>query len=268
MYHQISILSSGVSKKTGIGDNNTERADQTNKTEKLTHTFLETGLYNISVKAFAPNDETTLTDVQLLIGRCEGDDLDDIEILFNIDSIGLQTPTKGFSNSEPIWNYIRLSDTDLNVDITTLATDNNLFGGYGGYVYKYKRSSSSKFIDIDIQNANECFLDIEPTGIETCIECTPTATNCVSGCSITSYKIRDNLSPLPSCSGNALDMSALDTDTTKCTDDIFVVTASKEGRGREYKLQRTFYKHCPANEDYCYFGDERDRPSDHNCPSS
>ena len=95
-------------------------------------------------------------------------------------------------------------------------------------------------------------MDTEP--VQTC----ENTTNCT-------YEVNEDLSPLSSCSGNALDMSTLDTDTTKCTDDVFIVAASKEGQD---KIQRTFYKHCPADEDYCYFGDERDRPSDHNCPSS
>ena len=245
-------------------DDQPELADQTNKTEKLTHTFSETGLYNISVEASAP-DDTTSTSTQLLIGRCEGDDLDDLEIIFNSNSIGLQTPEK-ISNIRPVWNYIRPSDTDPNVDITTLAIDNRWFGGH---VYKYPRNSTSKFIDIDIQNADECFLDTEP--IQTCSTTEngcpteqPTCVRCI-------YEIREDLSPLSSCSGNALDMSTLDTDTTECTDDVFVVTASKEGQ--EYKTQRTFYKHCPADQDYCYFGYENfgyksDRPDDHKCPSS
>ena len=248
-------------------EDDTELADQTNKTEKLTYTFSEVGLYNISVEAFGP-DATTSTNTQLLIERCEGDDLDDVEIVLSGDSIGAQTPEE-ISNLRPIWNYIRPADTDPNVDIMTLATDNSIdnrrFFGFGGYVYKYPRDSSSKFIDIDIQNADECFLDTEPLSTTECDPsgCSSDAADC--NCEIF-YEIRENLSSLSSCSGNALDMSTLDTDTTQCTDAVFVVAASKTGQ--ESKVEKVFYKHCPANQDYCYFGEEYDRPSDHQCPSS
>ena len=228
-------------------DDQTELADQTNKTKKLTHTFSETGLYNISVNASTASNETFSPNTQLMIGRCEGDDLDDVEIILTSDSIGSQTPKESI---RPIWNYIRPADTDSNVDITTLTTDNIFFGGH---VYKYPRSSSSKFIDMNIQNADECFLDTQP--VETC------QTN-PNDCT---YEIRENLSALSSCNGNALDMSTLDKDKTQCTDDVFVVAASKTGQN---KMQQAFYKHCPADQDYCYFGEENDRPSDHNCPSS
>ena len=239
-------------------EDETELADQTNKTVNLTHTFLEKGLYDISVKA-SSSSENRSASIQLLIGRCEGDNLDDVEIVFDGDSIGYQTPEK-ISNMGPIWNYVRPSSTDPNVNITTSAIDNSLFGGY---IYKYPRNSSSKFIDIDIQNADECFLDTEPLSTTECIPsgCSSDAADC--NCE---YEIRENLSSLSSCSGNALDMSALDTDTTQCTDAIFVVAASKTGQ--EYKSQRTFYKYCPADQDYCYFGYKSDRPSDHHCPSS
>ena len=98
---------------------------------------------------------------------------------------------------------------------------------YRNVYYKYKRNSTSKFIDIDIQNADECFLDTEPLE----------KTECVSDACYISYEIREGLSPLSSCSGNALDMSTLDTDTTECTETTFVVAASKAGQD---KLQRVF----------------------------
>ena len=240
---------------------------------------------------------------ELLIGLCEGE-VDAVEVVIGQESFGSLTPER-ILQKEIIFNYVRPADTDTNNKVTFVFNDNNEDYQDQRIIYKYKRNSSSKFIDIDIQNADTCFFDSSPLktttcyyingcppdaknckcftrneealnnncppGIEECSKvtecsspdsCSPSATNC--SCS-TSIKMRKNLSPLPSCSGKALDMSTLDTDTTQCTDTVFFVAASKTGQ--KLKSYR-YYKHCPVNQDYCYFGKESDRPSDHRCPSS
>ena len=250
-------------------EDDTELADQTNETANpLTHIFSQIGLYNVSVNASGtakhPEDGYDYSSIpvsaELIIGLCEDTAS---EIILSSESFGASTPQ--LSEIKPIFNYVRPADTDSNNKVTFVFNDNSENYQDQHITYKYKRNSSSKFIDIDIQNADECFFDAEPLST---IECYP------SGCSSdaadcnchTFYEIREDLSSLSSCSGNALDMSTLDTDTTQCTDAVFVVAASKTGQ--ESKVEKVFYKHCPANQDYCYFGEEYDRPSDHQCPSS
>ena len=250
-------------------EDDTELADQTNKTANpFTHTFSQIGLYNIFVQASGTRtdivDESSDVSVdlstKLLIGMCE----DTSEIILSGESFGSSTPQ--LSDIQPIFNYVRPADTDTNNKVTFVFDGNSENYQDRHVIYKYKRNSSSKFIDIDIQNADKCFLDTESIITSSaCPMCTSDATATDCSC-YNFYKIREGLSPLSSCSGSALDMSTLDTDTTQCTDAIFVVAASKTGQ--EYKTGQTFYKHCPADQDYCYFGQENNRPSDHRCPSS
>ena len=250
-------------------EDDTELADQTNKTANpFTHTFSQTGLYNIFVQASGTRtdivDESSDVSVdlstKLLIGICE----DTSEIILSGESFGSSTPQ--LSDIQPIFNYVRPADTDTNNKVTFVFDGNSENYQDRHVIYKYKRNSSSKFIDIDIQNADTCFLDTEPLSTTECIPstCSSDAADC--NCH-TFYEIREDLSSLSSCSGNALDMSALDTDTTQCTDAVFIVAASKAGQENKVESYR-YYKHCPADQDYCYFGEEHDRPSDHQCPSS
>ena len=115
---------------------------------------------------------------------------------------------------------MRPADTDTNNKVTFVFNNSENYQDQH-ITYKYKRNSSSKFIDIDIQNADECFFDAEPTIGITCPSCESGATDCICP-----YTMNEDLSPVSSCSGNALDMSTLDTDTTQCTDANFVVIAS------------------------------------------
>ncbi len=249
-----------------VGDD-TELADSSHTSHQLTHTFSEMGLYEISTKSTSSSENSSrfFDDRQLFIGLCEKE-VEAVEIILSEESFGNLTPEEVLE-TRPIFNYVRPSDTDSSNKVTLIFDDSReRYSGRSPSIYKYNRSSSSKFIDIDIQNADECFFDDEPilaTCIQAAIGCPPEQPDCGLHCP---YEIREGLSPLSSCSGNALDMSTLDTDTTECTDDIFVVAASQTGQ--EYKPQKTFYKHCPADQDYCYFGEEGNRPSDHNCPSS
>ena len=246
-------------KKVG---NDTELADQSHTSPQLTHTFSEMGLYDISIKEKNVSSGSSFSDErELFIGLCE-EEVEAVEVVLSEESFGNPTPEGILEKRQPIFNYVRPADTDSNNKVTLIFNDSLYSRPI--YNYKYKRSSSSKFIDIDIQNADECFLDTEPIQTCTLIGCPTEEPNCqINQCT---YTIKDSLDSLPSCSANALDMSTLDTDKTQCTDDVFVVAASKEGQ--EYKKQRAFYKHCPADEDYCYFGSEENRLDDHNCPSS
>ena len=243
-------------------EDQTELADQTHTSEDLTHTFSQIGLYKASVNASGTNtyfdgiaDEGLEEDIsetlstELMIGRC--DESDPFEVVLDPRSFGTATP-QAISNIEPVWNYVRPADSDANhtVQLTWIEDEP---------IYKYKRTSSTKFIEMDILKADECFFDSEP--IRNYGDC-PQVEG--SSCDYYYYEIRENLSPLPSCSGNVYDMGTLDIDMTKCTDDIFLVVTE----GQEAKTQTAFYKHCPANNEYCYFGEQDHRPDDHHCGSS
>ena len=245
-----------------IGDD-TELADSSHTSHQLTHTFSEMGLYEISTKPASSSENSFrfFDNRQLFIGLCEKE-VEAVEVILSEESFGNLTPEEVLE-TRPIFNYVRPSDTDSSNKVTLIFDDSRKrYSERSPRIYKYKRSSSSKFIDIDIQNADECFFDDEPivSVITSCPDCTSGVTTCA--CSY-SYHIQEGLSPLSSCSGKALDMPTLGTDTTECIDDVFFVAASQTSQ--EYKLQKTFYKYCPADQDYCYFGEEDQRPSDHNC---
>ena len=298
-------------------------------TESLTYSFSEIGLYNVVAEASRNDSSATTTttnssidsasaSAQLLIGRCEGGDLSDIEIVLSEDSLGSETPKNILG---PIWNYVRPADTDPGVDIMTLNIENYRFGQQ---IYRYPRESRSKFIDIDIENVDECFLDQNPISSEMCTTMGCSESNPDCNTCWTEYQIREDISPLSSCNDNALDMSEIDLDTTECTEDIFAIAVSKEidisllpkpepsvsipssdpdqpeplpgslpsepvssttienqnaissitddeskGAWRSWwgAKPRVFYKHCPADSDYCYFGPEAYRPEEHHCPT-
>ena len=238
-----------------VGDD-TELADQTHTSSELTHTFSQMGLYSVSVKSSSTS--SLRDDKELLIGLCE-EEVEAVEVILGQESFGDSTPERVL-NSKPIFNYVRPADTDTNNKVTFVFDDNSENYQDQHITYKYKRSSSSKFIDIDIQNADECFFDAEPIIGRSCPSCAPGATDC--SCSDPVYAMNENLSPLSSCSGDILDMSTSDTDSTQCTDATFVVIASKTGQDKIYEI---FYKHCPADQDYCYFGYEKDRPNNYSC---
>lgn len=247
----------------------TELADQTNTSENLTHTFSQIGLYKVSVNASGtktwPNgitDEVVTEDIsetvstELMIGRC--DESVAVEIVLDHGSFGTSTP-QAISDSEmwPIWNYVRPADTNANHTVQLNWIENQP-------IYKYKRASSTKFIEIDILKTDQCFFDTEPIrGVGPCLLGCRAEEDC--SCDNYHYAIREDLSPLPSCSGKVYDMGTLDTNMTNCTDNVFVVAASTSIEGEETKRQSAFYKHCPANSEYCYFGKEAHRPDDQHC---
>ena len=205
----------------------------------MTHTFTELGLYNISVTATytdANGENQTMTvKRELLIGECESAEA--VEVVADVNSFGSQTPT----DLGPVWNYIRPSDTNTaNIVELIRLSDSSL-------VYKYKRNSASKFLDIDIQNADECFFDDQPLAATLEIACPDD----VSDCGGTSYTMREDVTPLSSCTGNAFDMATLDTNQTACTYDVFLLAARQTNKER---IQQAFIKVCLAGNEYCYFG--------------
>lgn len=241
-----------------VGDNK-ELADQTKTSSKIIHTFSEIGLYNISVQP--SNAKGLIDEKELLIGLCEKE-VEAIEVILSEESFGDLTPKRVLTRQKPVFNYVRPADTNSNNKVTFIRVRDGTTSIRHTYpirnIYKYKRNSSPKFIDINIQNVDECFLDTNPLINNTCPECP----SC--HCPI-DYQVNKDLNPLPFCNGNIFDMSTLDMNISQCTDANFVVIASKKGQAQTYEI---FYKHCPKDQDYCYFGLEADRPYNHRCITS
>lgn len=227
-----------------VGDD-IELADLSQTSPQITHTFSELGIYNISVRNASDGSYGWLgDDREIFIGLCEKE-VDAVEVILSQESFGSSTPKKVLENQGPIFNYVRPSDPDNKVTITFHQSKRKS----PKPIYKYKRDSSSQFIDIDIQNANACFFDSEPQ--KSCNETQHWCPEEEQDCNCF-YEIRENLSPLPSCSGKAYDMSTLDRQTTECTVDVFVVAASNGYQ--EDKREFTFYNYCRAGQEYCEFG--------------
>ena len=102
---------------------------------------------------------------------------------------------------------------------------------YNNYIYQYDRTSLTKSIFIDVENANKCqFDDVLVAG----------------------------------CTGEALNMNNIDLDTTQCVEETLVLTTfinADDTAGQAHQ----FYKYCPTSGSYCFFGPQEFKPSEHSC---
>lgn len=271
--------------------------------ENFSHTFTTMGLYRVSVHAYGDGEEHSYgsTYKDILIGACTGEE-EAIEMILSHDSFGTQTPSKILES--PYFNYIRPATPDHKISLLKDWDETQTLSGAIGFAsnddldsdtesnneeptilksfktsdflpiyYKYDRTSSSKFIEVNMQNIPStirCFFDDQPvvTDEEYCtkIGCPEDDPDCNTCYSHKTYDFRDQ--PLSSCNGNVYDMTALDTDTTKCTDAIVLFGFALNSEDEPHPIP--FYKHCPANSQYCYFGPDfrgYSRPTDHHCPS-
>ena len=149
------------------------------------------------MQASGTNDEgeeipSGVLTTELLIGMCE----DDLEVILSGESFGPSTPQ--ISELTPVFNYIRPAGTDVKkMSIFEDQRNASSLRGYQNF-YEYKRSNTSKFIDIDIQNADECFLDTEPetTTVQECPLCASDANARDCTCVITNnYGMRTSQVP-------------------------------------------------------------------------
>ena len=248
-----------------------------NEKQNFSHTFATMGLYNVELGYYI--------DKNILIGICTGEE-EAIEIIFGDASFEDHTPAEILEH--PHLNYIRpatsnhkitllkereksttISTTNTDID-TDIETRYESFKDYDIIYYKYNRTSHSKVIDVNIQNVTSgmrCFFDDQPveTSEEFCTEmaCPDDDPNCNTCGMDTTYDFRDSLTPLDSCNGNVYDMTTLDTDTTECTDAIVLFGFAVNSEDEPDPMP--FYKHCPADSQYCYFGPEISRPDHHHC---
>lgn len=252
-----------------------------NTEQNFSHIFPTMGFYSVKVSA-GPHSSG---EREILVGACTGAEEEAIEIILSDTSFGDRTPPDILQN--PYFNYIRpatparrpatpghkitvlkeiTGGAVVRASDTGIQTTYKSFRDYNSIYYKYDRASSSKFIDVNIQNVKSemrCFFDDQPVVDCSDVWCDP---DCDDSCPYyyTTYHFRDNLTPLDSCNGNVYDMSALDTDITECTDAIVLFGFAIDAEDEPYPMP--FYKHCPANSQYCYFGPERSRPDHHHCP--
>ncbi len=126
-------------------------------------------------------------------------------------------------NAKPHFNIVRPVD-----DTHPVTLENN-------EVYKYKRTSQSKYIEILITGASECRWDGN-----------------VIACNNGQWDITREDLVISECSQavNTLDVSYLD------------------GNNDSQEEQRSYYKFCPQDQDICYFGPLNARPVHHDCGNS
>ena len=126
------------------------------------------------------------------------------------------------SNVRPYLNPISFTDGINN--LSTILENND--------IYKYTRTDTNRFVQVEILNANSC-----------------------------QYKIDNNSKVNFNCSGQPIQIaSSLD---TGCTEGTVTFSASNTQGG---VLSKSFYHYCPSDSDYCYFGYLSSKPGHHICP--
>ena len=98
-------------------------------------------------------------------------------------------------------------------------------------IYKYKRASQTK-LEVDVVDADQCQWN------DTTVDCEGGTINIIS---------ED------------------DQDTTLCTDSQEVLKISYTQSDETVSDEKQYYKYCPPNKDFCYFGPILSRPNTHHC---
>ena len=120
--------------------------------------------------------------------------------------------------AQPYFNFVKPADNNHPVIL-----ENN-------DIYKYKKSSTSKYLHISISGATRCDWNGE------------TINSCGNG--------RANLT-------NATN--------NKCTNHVRTATAFYNINGVAQSVYKQYYEYCPKNHDFCYFGPIAYRPGTHYC---
>ena len=127
------------------------------------------------------------------------------------------------NNLEPHFDFVRPVD-----DTYPVTLENN-------DIYKYKRTSQSKYIQVHITDGRDCLWN---------------------GNSVT-------------CNGGRSDITQEDLDISACTEAVGVAQASYfDASNTLTTKQRSYYKFCPKDQDLCYFGPIESRPQHHSCVAS
>ena len=123
-------------------------------------------------------------------------------------------------NAKPHFNIVRPVD-----DTNPVILENN-------EIYKYQRTSQSKYIEILITDASECSWN----------------QNAIA------------------CNNGQWDITREDLVISECSEAVNTVEASySDSNNDSQKEQRRYYKFCPTDQDVCYFGPLDARPVHHFC---
>ena len=126
------------------------------------------------------------------------------------------------SNIRPYLNPMSFTDGINNLPVVLENND----------IYKYTRTETNRFVQVEVLNANNC-----------------------------QYKIDNNSNVTFNCEGQPIQIaSSLD---TGCTEGIVTLSASNNQGGI---FSQSFYHYCPSDSDYCYFGYLSAKPGHHICP--
>lgn len=122
----------------------------------------------------------------------------------------------------PHFDYVKPVDTNHPVIL-----ENN-------EIYKYIRTSQSKYIQVNIEHAETCSWTDDKS--------------------------------ISSCEGGQVDITQDDLDNTLCSESIEKVKATytKADQTKGFK-ESQYYKYCPSNSDFCYFGPLLHKPNHHYC---
>ena len=156
-------------------------------------------------------------------------------------------------------------------------------------IYKYARSSDSRFLSMDIKDATNCILKepLDEDGNESSIECSggkiDITTDSTTECSEAVIRVRaeygdqdDESSGVQSISHVYIDPKASNpgnnTDPTASSNEHEIdpkAPVDKDGYETDPKVssskEETFYHYCPENSTSCYFGRESIKPTHHTC---
>ena len=126
------------------------------------------------------------------------------------------------SNTRPYLNPLRFTDGRNNVPVTLENND----------IYKYERSQTSRYLEIEVLNADSC-----------------------------QYQINNENKVNFSCFSDLIEIPS-STDTS-CIEGIITVSASNSQESHS----QSYYHYCPKDDDYCYFSPIGARPVHHVCSS-
>ena len=99
-------------------------------------------------------------------------------------------------------------------------------------IYKYDRTSPLKNIVVNVEGAKQC-----------------------------EWKDRESVD----CDDGLLDITEEDTDKTKCSQSVEELSIFYTSESKNKRKKQKYYKFCPSDYAFCYFGPEKYRPLMHHC---
>ncbi len=125
------------------------------------------------------------------------------------------------SNARPYFNPLHFTDSTNNIPVILENND----------IYRYERSETTRFVEIEVLNADTC-----------------------------QYQANNGRKLPFSCGGELIEITA--SSGTDCIEGVITLFASNS---QESALQ-SYYYYCEEDGDYCYFGPTNERVGSHVCP--